>query len=353
MKISQMIRREDFYRINAETLEKYYGKSASKATTLCVYPHLNAIVRRNPSRAVKKYLYREYDVSGAFIYRLAVRLYAAAALCTFGLLCAKRIKVFADVSKDTLIYPCNKKYRIFDFEKNEVTAICKEGFDKSTIRREISFRKENAALPFMNPVKSETDFSYKEPIIDGYPLARLHDEEKKAHFKENAISLWREQFGIFDKKEAVADYARELSEKVQKLTEMCIDSGRNVDVRLISSLESSVMSGSGTGKEVTVCLSHGDMQEGNIWIENKTDKIYIIDYETTDMRSRQYDEAVLYGGIRSDEGLLGYADSEELGNIVLLEDVIYRLTELLRLPENCTADDFNAFLKKAERIFVK
>ena len=71
MKISYMLKRENFYDVNEKTLRRYYSDCKSRKR-LYIYPELNAIVTARPSRAVRNYLYTEYRVSGSFLKKIAV-----------------------------------------------------------------------------------------------------------------------------------------------------------------------------------------------------------------------------------------------------------------------------------------
>ena len=97
-----MLKRESFFEINEKTLRKYY-KDSTGGRRLYVYPSLNAIVTARPSAAVRKYLYTEYRVSGSFLKRVLVRLYAFVLLHSFGLCAAKSIKLSNCANKHTLI----------------------------------------------------------------------------------------------------------------------------------------------------------------------------------------------------------------------------------------------------------
>lgn len=81
MKISYMLQREDFYKVNQETLDNYYTEN-SKGKKLYIYPELNAIVTSAPSRKVKEYLYVEYNVKSSFLKKTLVKLYTKIALNT-------------------------------------------------------------------------------------------------------------------------------------------------------------------------------------------------------------------------------------------------------------------------------
>jgi len=139
-----MLKRESFYEINEKTLGVFY-KGQEKQKKLYVYPELNAIVTAHPSKKVKEYLYTEYRVSGSLLRRIAVKLYATVMLNSGGLLASKKLAIKNGADKDTLIYPCNKKYRIFNFKRNTVSVTPKYGFSTVDLKNEIAFRSQNSA----------------------------------------------------------------------------------------------------------------------------------------------------------------------------------------------------------------
>ena len=71
MKIDAMVIRENFYSINEKTLENYYknvfGQDLKISTgkpldfsKIVIYPKINAIVTRTPSKKVLKYVFSEF-----------------------------------------------------------------------------------------------------------------------------------------------------------------------------------------------------------------------------------------------------------------------------------------------------
>ena len=104
-------------------------------------------------------------------------------------------------------------------------------------------------------------------------------------------------------------------------------------------------------EEIEIRFSHGDLQSGNIWIENKTNKIFIIDWESWGMRSKWYDIATLYQNLRPG-GLEAYFSVEVLIEeraVVILEDLIFYLEELMSLPMNFGQDQFLNYIEILER----
>ena len=84
----------------------------------------------------------------------------------------------------------------------------------------------------------------------------------------------------------------------------------------------------------------------NIWVENGSDKLYIIDWESWSLRSLWYDRATLYEDLRRTDGIAQYAKRRDLVHTtVLLEDVIFRLTELTTLPYDYGCKEFDAYIK--------
>ena len=98
-------------------------------------------------------------------------------------------------------------------------------------------------------------------------------------------------------------------------------------------------------EKIPVGLSHGDLQAGNIWVENETDKLYIIDWESWKNRSTWYDRALLYEGLRRTDGLEKYSVCRDLiHTTVLMEDIIFRMTELTTLPLDYGCAEFTAYI---------
>lgn len=339
MKISQMLVREDFYAINDRTLQNYYA-DASGETDLFVYPQLNAIITQKPSSAVKKYLFNEYGVRANPCKRLLVNGYVSACLHTGGLLASKRVAVTAQVNDDTLIYPCNKKYRVFHFDENVVDVIAKSGFDDSDLQREIVFRTKEALPDFVPALVSHDAHGYRECIISGLPLARVQngfdayrDEAYRllsAYAQQQSREVCREEY-ILCLREQVAQYAT--SPKVKNAAML-----HTVVERLAKACE--------VESYIPLCFSHGDLQAGNIWIENETHRIFIIDWESWGERSVWYDKATLYQGLRPGkvERFLQCAMPMEHKAVVLLEDLIFRLSEFTGLPSDFGVEQYEEYV---------
>ena len=348
MKISYMLKREDFYTINEKTLKRFFSNS-TKSTTLYIYPHLNAIVRRCPSKAVKQYIYTEYAVNASLVKKLFVWGYTRLCLNTFGLFAAKKIKIPSDISSHTLIYPCNRKFRIFDFDNEIVSVITKSDFSQKSLHNEIEFRTNCKPCDFILPIEAFSDETYSERIIDGIPLARL--DAGRENLERQALEMWREYSKDSRTSIPAPLFAKNLeqqidsfSEKIKKEKPSVKTESLNRTVKYYLDILKS------SEKDIETIQSHGDLQSGNIWIENKTQQIYIIDWESVQQRSIWYDEAVLHESIRKDHCFDAFAKINDIRHTtVVLEELIYRMNELCELPFDYGTDAFNLFINKLEK----
>ncbi len=338
MKISQMLEREDFYTINENTLVRYFGENSAQSTELCIYPQLNAIVTAKPSQRVTKYLLCEYSVRGSKMKQLAVRGYVLGCMKTFGLLSAKKCHVQAKVSPDVLIYPCNKKYRIFDFDKKTVDVIAKYGFDDSDLQHEIAFRKRSNLPDFVPGFVDCSEKGYREAIIDGRPLARI--SEGFEVFRDQVYAMLVEYGAQQERKIPANTYAEDLQAEITCLVQEKAD-----NTSVVTKIVKRLVEQAAVETDVTLSFSHGDLQAGNIWVENETQKIYIIDWESWGTRSIWYDRATLYQGLRPGD-IQRYLAVEVPAlerAVVLLEDIIFHLHELNSLPEDFGMEQFRQY----------
>ena len=350
MKITDMIKREDFYKINDETLSKYFKRQEknNKKITLYVYPNLNAIIPNRVSCKVKKFLHTEYNVNQNLLKKLAINLYICVSLNTFGLFSSKKLEIDNSgmMSKNFLIYPCNKKYRVFDFEKHIVEVFVKSGFSNQNIEKEIKFRNEYQ-LPFILPIKKYGENWYEEEIIDGVPLARISSNYEM--LCKEALSLW-ENFNkttLIEKDTQI--YIGELKEKIEHLIVSLKNINRQINYDNLNKVTEKIFDALEQIKgTVDTVLSHGDLQSGNIWVENNTDKIYIIDWESCERRSIWYDRALLFDNIRRKGEIGKYCMKMDDAKyyIVVLEDIIFKLDEIVDLPFDYGDKDFDEYIEQ-------
>jgi len=343
MKISEMLLRENFYKINEETLKEFFDKSTN-SEQLYIYPQLNAIITKKPSKQVKKYLYNEYTVRGNLLKAVVVKAYVFLCLNSNGFLASNKINIPNEMTSEKLIYPCNKKYRIFDFGSNTVSVVPKHGFPTVDLEREIEFRSNNQAS-FIPCLASYSERKYSENIIDGLPLARITNNfEALCEEAVTILEKYAAETGNVTEKNA-KDYVLELKSVIEDFANR---KGKKLDKLALKKILSKLIEFVGE-ETVTLTLSHGDLQPGNVWVD-KDGKIFIIDWESWNRRSSWYDRAVMFSNIRS-KGLDEYLKTSPKNTqtaIVCLEDIIFRLNELFNLPSDYGEKEFDAYIKSLE-----
>ena len=338
MKITEMLQREDFYQINNDTLSAYYRKS-SISGRLYIYPRLNAIVVKHPSKAVRQYLLTEYEVRGSAVKRLVAQTYVRLCLNSFGLLADKCIELNHCATPDTLIYPCNRKYRIFDFARQTVAVQIKAGFPTEQLKHEIAFRTREDLPDFVPTLVAHSELGYTEKIIDGRPLARI--SEGFAQYRQEAYALLTAYASGFNETLTGNDYAGKLREQAMEM--VC---------RTMLSIEPLLDALCGivaAQHRIVTTFSHGDLQPGNIWVENGTNKLFIIDWESWGIRSSFYDKATLFDGLRPGNiqnylNKTGIPADEKA--VVLLEDLIFQLEEYHSLPGEFGLDRLRQYVEQ-------
>lgn len=367
MKIPEMLQREDFYDILPKTLNKHAaflgiaeGSVAviekGRRADLYVNERLNAIVSEKPSKDVKEYLYTEYSVGGGFLRRSAVATYLWAGTTLVRSLSQRGIVLQSDLPlHDVLIYPCNKKIRLFDFSSGMVHTVLKDGYPDDYLKREVAFRQEMMS-GFVPGVVKSSDGCYTECIIrNGKPLARIRDliyvEKKKKESLDLLLSLTNTK-----------EYTSSL-DYITYLKARCLDlvsrkKGFDNALNVISAFDKLLATTQDC--EFELVTSHGDFQPGNIWIDTNG-RILIIDWETVKKRSPYYDYAALYCQLRNHGGLHNlcnrisadqYMSSvkgipvESIVNVILAEELEYQTEELLSLPNVVGLNQYNTFISE-------
>ena len=339
MKISEMLAREDFYEINRKTLNAYFGVSDQRKTSLYVYPKLNAIITNSPGKTVREYLLTEFSVRSPW-KRIAAAVYVMLCLCSKGALSDRKITVCSEVGNDVLIYPCNKKIRIFDFRDESSSVIIKYGFDDTDLQHEMEFRKRKDNPSFVPRMIECTEYGYKEQIIKGKPLARITCKKAFDTLRNRAYQMFRDFYQKDDEDIDLQEYLQFLRANIVSLSE------RSAIIKeQVQSISNKLITMSRGNKTVTVGFSHGDLQPGNIWI-GSDNNIYIIDWESWGKRSIWYDYTTLFEKLRPGkiEQFLFSSRNETEKALVLLEDIVFQLHELNSLPEGFGVSGIRQYL---------
>lgn len=319
MTISNLQRRENFYEINNKTLEKYFSEinQLSHHVRICghkstysanksyffVYPRINAIVTKDNSVEVRKYIFKEFSNNPNLLKRFAIYFYTRLLLKSKERFSDKCISIEPKIKDDIslLIFPGNKKIKIFNFKENYIDNIVKESFIDYCFNRELDFRKSNTKYDFVLGIERYSNRWYREKIIDGISLPRISDKNKHKLFKVNVnkiLDLLQEN----TKKEIeIGDYVKKLVYKIKKESRKLKDKSEkfNFEKNLEKFLTYLISKIINKKDVILLSLSHGDMQEGNVIIRKIDEKIFIVDWETWSERTIWYDKLMFNYNLRN------------------------------------------------------
>ena len=384
MKIEAMVVREDFYKINENTLKRYFkivhGKDVDIKTKgynfwnrIVIYPHLGSIVTRIPSRKLHKFWLNEYNVRNNRFKYIIAKLYVHGCFLSLGLLAAKGLYISDKTvfSRSTALIPGNRKIRIYNFKSGYVDAIIKDTFTHKYFDNELSFKLNNT-YDFIPPIIEYGDDWYREAILHGQPLARIKDER----LYQKCINDTIKHIGIIAKSTLkyvnVLNYSKNLyTEILRKMVLAKMNKHINSYNIILEIAEASLAKAILLEAPLPSVESHGDLQSGNVWVDVKKKKTYIIDWETHERRSVWYDCATLLLSTRRANKLKEMMDNCEIGTvkkavlindnrknynmqsvmgIITLEDIMFYLDDMLELPEDFGGDIFDRIAGELDKM---
>lgn len=299
--------REDVYEIIKNTLSKHYDihvkiintrfKRINTNTYYCI-PYLNVIFRNGIcKRELKQFLKSNMIGNQSRLKRLILRLYIEFALFLPRLFSDKLLEV-SNKNQIDVIFPGNKKIKVIDFSQKLIKNILKVGFDDEWFNKEVNFRK-NSTYSFVLGIELTGEGYYVEKLLSGKPLARM-----------NAKTILRLESKIFkclgylsndSKKLPMAKYISSLSNEVKDLLYKNIFKENQYILKIVTLLINYLNSVT-QDNYIVVHTTHGDFQKGNVFIDN-TDKLYILDWETFDVRYCNYDVLVYLFNMRNSYNL--------------------------------------------------
>lgn len=383
MTILEMFEREDIYRILEVTLEEYYQKVHNVAVEvkvckkhlfqkLVIYPRLGIVVPLFPSWAVIKRTYISFAVQNNLPKKLFAWTYITLCFCTFGLLADASVWVSdrSVYSKDTVIIPSNRKIRIYEYGKGYVDSILKEGFHDFYFNNEVNIRTQQK-FDFILGLQDYGHRWYREELLRGRCLVRCPAEEYRAYlnqtvndldafYEEHRIDMPAKQYV----EKLIPDYERMIAEIEKKKHIRCGDKLRFVLGKMQEVCNC-------CDESIPLTLTHGDLQTGNIYIDEQNRKLYIIDWETIKQRSVWYDAATVMCSTRranhfsaminarfdpSVQEKLFILDRYPSGNmnlvaaILILEEMGFFLDEIADLPDEMGAEIIERFEHEIDQI---
>jgi hypothetical protein len=384
LKIDAMVEREDFYKIAERTLVEYYlavynknisikVASPSIRSKILVYPKINAITTRFPGKKVIAYSYDEFNVRNNFWKFVLAKIYVTLCMFTGGLFAEKSI-IFSDYSLfngNILISPANRKIRIYDFENGVVDAIIKDSFTKRYFKNEMDFRL-NYSYDFVLPIIKHGDNWYREEILPGQPLARIKNQRLYNKCIVETVSCMKkiaeDTLQLVDSKEYSINLFKDISKKL--LVARGIKKIKYFDI-ITEIAQIALKKAQLLNAPLPVVESHGDLQSGNVWVDKKSEKTYIIDWETHEKRSIWYDCATILLSIRRANKLKEMAGNcntdairkavlendtrkeynmQAVMGIIILEDIMFYLDDMLELPSDFGGDIFDRITLEMDKM---
>ena len=357
MKISQMTQREEFYKILVKTMNSFFPNSEfrqveNKSGNYHVYENLNAIMPRNSAVEAVNFIKDEFTYPSGIKNKLS---YAYIDMkFSFPHLFSDKSYIWEEPefsNNSTIIFPSNRKLRIMDFSRNTAFVCMKDGFPGYMISKEIEFRTKHTDN-FILPIEKYGDRYYIENILQGKSLARIKSREKKKLLIDKALQTMGQFASDTIEEVNLKQYSKKLVETIDNKLK------NNNQYNNIKKLAQYLSSAVSNGSKDLLSFTHGDFQEGNIWI-NESDNIIIIDWETYSKRLAVYDKFVLFSGIRNCPNYINAltnlrkldyniarkeTDINDLLRIFVLEDIKWMLEERESLPpeyESISLRNFN------------
>lgn len=383
MTIQEMFEREDIYSILEKTMEEYYHVVFHKNVSveiqkqhflkkLVIYPRLGIVVPLIPSWKVIRRTYVSFDVQGNLLKKLFAWTYITLCFLTFGLFADASMELsdYSVINKDIIIIPSNRKIRIYDYRNQCVDSILKDGFNDFYFKNEIKIRV-NPIHDFILPILAKGDRWYREKLLFGRCLVRSSGDQYKLYLESVINSLKTiyansiEEIDVYDYCCMLANCYRPMIIKIVK--EKHIICQGKLEHVIQYCLDTVVK----IKEKIPVVLSHGDLQTGNIYIDEENDKVYIIDWETVKKRSVWYDAATVMCSTRRKDkfsAMINHIsddlvrseilifDENKVRNmklvsaVLLMEELGFFLEEIVDLPDNMGSEIIERFVYEIDRI---
>lgn len=357
--------REDVYGIISKTLTRHYGTNVKVAgkrektdplSTMYCFPRLGIVIPANPCQSIIEQVKREYRITYSFSRKALMDTYIAGVFAAPKQFCEKKL-VFPSgvVNRELFIEPGNKKIKIIDHKTRIINNIVKEGFRRDWIEKEIEFRSGNKK-EYIIPLK-RTSEGYSEELHIGYSFPRLEESRKKA-IQGFVNDILIDYASISDNTKG-KDYIEPLINEIgvhictikKERTSQLFNLLKSINLCCDSMI-------------IPLCMSHGDLQQGNFFYDTDQKKVYLIDWETWSKRSCWYDKFLYYYGFRNStkfaQNISNYLNDlrdKVLGEnterkkqikallVFIVEDIKWQLDELKVLPEGCLPNGLNEYLK--------
>ena len=377
-----LLTRENYYDILQLTLQSYYRQRINGSVKIgyepiegaaeyLMNPRLGMIFQAYPKRTVRKYFYNSYNIRHNLVKNIAAKLFVF--LSTHSkhfFVLPKKLYIFpaSIVNEDTVFAYLNRSIRIFDFREGITISMQKESFTSKYFQNQLRFRSNNNA-PFIPEFLAFGDNWFEERILPGNSLARETNENKyfaaESETIKNVLSLISNSLEFVN----TFEYINSLRNQITNLLSIAVEQKGVKSYQFACEyLEKLCRSLKQASVTIPVALSHGDLQAGNIWLENE--KVWIIDWETIAKRSIWFDMTTLrystryYGGIKqlvldmdmedTKASMLGGQKCDwcirNMISVFLLEDLLFYLEDMMELPQDGGRDSFDIYMTEVQEI---
>lgn len=383
MTIYQLLGRENIYGIIEQTLKEYYSEvhginadvrlSRNRfRNAFVVYPRIGVIISRTPTWSVMKHVYADFNVQGSIMRKFIAWSYITLCWCTFGLLGSRSLYI-SDKSvlhRNISIMPCNRKIRIFDFTKGYVDAILKVGYPDNYLKKEIDARTR-LKYQFIPGIEKTGERWYREVVLDGSGLVRT-SPDKYEKYCNNVIDDIHQLYIDYGYEISADDYVKRIETDLQNGFNQLSIVKNVTDLSYLKGIEKCCLDLLKDSKmSIPITLSHGDLQTGNIIVDDKNGRVTIYDWETFGERSIWFDcsrlllfsarkEQFIYMAMNINKEVIKDAllvldenknrNMQQVMAVLILEDMKYRIDEILSLPEMIGAGDIAAYENKLKEI---
>lgn len=365
MTIQEMFEREPIYSIIEKTLHEYYREVYKRDIDVkiqrkkflqkfLIYPRLGVIVPVFPSKKVRREVYAWFDVQNNIARKIIAKTYIFLCFITFGLLSDASMILSDDsiFTNNMLIIPSNRKIRIYDFQTGIIDSVIKDGFNDFYFNNEIYVREEYD-YPFILKIMKKGNRWYRERLLCGKGLVRIHPVEYN-NFLDQVLNDLSMLYKNTRKDIKINEYCIKLGNKLKKsLEEVIYRKKIKCGERLSSLIDICLEIVAGMHETFPVVLAHGDLQNGNIHIDEDMHKAYIIDWETAEEKSIWYDSETLLCYTRrkgrfaqminersypeTKEKILFFDENKNrnmdaVAAVLLLEELKFYLDEMIDLP---------------------
>jgi hypothetical protein len=307
MKISQLVKREDFYNILNNTIKtnsfilnipKSDGEEIFKS-----YQYLNLISSDKASKNCRDVLVNEYKLSASKVKKIVQKLYVTFVFLPVitNIFVHKRLSFSKTINKYAIVGG-NHRIRLFDNKMQNIVVLLKTGENKKFILNDIESRI-TYTLNYAPKILSFGDDWLMEEFIEGVPLNRIDNVNLLNESLDATIKLHMNNLVYKTKKEIpVENYLNETIYETKVQIEL-IKTNNSLKMRLLNTLkniENKIFKENISVIETSI--NHGDFQKGNIRIKSSKELV-VLDWESTDKRFYLYDLFTILSGRREGIGL--------------------------------------------------